>query len=854
MGTGRAERVRIGASPGAIPRATARLRRGARGAARAIAPLALAVGAAAPAGAAVDTAASALDIAQAISVDASRVTAASFDALPPGGAPKALSDVPLTFFPTDGASYAILTSGDAALADDPNASGSSGASAGGGNLRGDTDFDVTILRIDLDVPAGANCLELQFQFLSEEFPEFVGSSFNDAFIAELDQSTWTTAGSQIAAPDNFAFDENGAVISINTSGATQMDAANAQGTTYDGATPLLRAATPISEGAHALFLSVFDQGDPALDSAAFIDSLRLRTVADVAVQCVPGARPLSQLDPSVALNPPGGDHTVTLTLEVAGSPIPGVDVDFAVTSGPNAGQMAVITTDAQGMASFSYTSNGAIGADEIVASYLIDGESTELSAFKFWDFDCNRDGVADTCDIDALGFGGTCSEAGGGGGSFDVDLDGVPDECLFVNDPARTEDWADGIAVSRDSISATAYVAIQDEGLEIYDVPVRDAGAPATAPALLGSFSPSQLGCSNPYFDDVAVADAIAYAAAGRCGLVALGVDVPAAPALRGVLGSPVQYAKDVAVVPNGVGAAIAYVADYFSGLWVVGVTDPGAPGNLQFAAVLVPFDVDDNGSPGSDGSPVAVDVVGGLAYVATTQGLVIVDPSTNAIRSACTTNPAGKQISDPTLTRIPQDVAVGGGRAYLPVWQDGLVVVDVSDPDALSGECVGPGLPTMQAYYHADVSESGSRLYVTEGQCGLTAWQIDGDALDELSFSPIPLPGNADCRNDGPPASPPQQSIPFAWAVDEAGGVAYVTTGTLLEPRDGNVLAVEFTVDAPLGENAPEDPEFPARPTAPPAPVGGGSCGLLGIEPFLVLLPLRWLRRARRPRRGDGF
>jgi len=52
-------------------------------------------------------------------------------------------------------------------------------------------------------------------------------------------------------------------------------AANANGTTYGGATPILRASTPITPGVHSLFLSIFDQGDRGFDSAAFIDNLTI---------------------------------------------------------------------------------------------------------------------------------------------------------------------------------------------------------------------------------------------------------------------------------------------------------------------------------------------------------------------------------------------------------------------------------------------------------------------------------------------------------------------------------------------------------------------------------------------------
>ena len=127
----------------------------------------------------------------------------------------------------------------------------------------------------LQVPQGVNCLAVDFRFFSEEFPEFVGSSVNDGFVAELDVSDFTADAAQnnaVVAPHNFAFDQAGKVISINTAGFSAADAA---GTTYDGATPLLRATTPITSGAHTVFFSVFDQGDPVLDSTVFLDHLRL---------------------------------------------------------------------------------------------------------------------------------------------------------------------------------------------------------------------------------------------------------------------------------------------------------------------------------------------------------------------------------------------------------------------------------------------------------------------------------------------------------------------------------------------------------------------------------------------------
>jgi hypothetical protein len=256
----------------------------------ALAGLALA---AQPANATITTTPVAANLAGAMAAAGTNVTGAAFVAAP-GGTPHAVGDNSpgLGGLPTEGTTYAILTTGNADFADDGNVSTESGAQLGGVSVRGDTDHDVSILRIDVDVAAGQNCLRFDFRFLSEEYPEWVGSGFNDAFIAELDTSTWTTSGSTISAPDNFAFDAANNPISINAIGASTMTAGQAAGTTYDGATPLLSAATPVTPGAHSLYLSIFDQGDDALDSAAFVDNLVVGFAA-TASQCQPGAEPVN---------------------------------------------------------------------------------------------------------------------------------------------------------------------------------------------------------------------------------------------------------------------------------------------------------------------------------------------------------------------------------------------------------------------------------------------------------------------------------------------------------------------------------------------------------------------------------
>jgi hypothetical protein len=182
-------------------------------------------------------------------------------------------DSALAGFPTAAPTYGILTSGNAELADTPNTSESSEANlAINDPSRGDANDSIT-LRIDVTVPPGNSCLLLDYKFLSEEFPEYVGSSYNDAFIAELDATNWSASGQTISAPRDFAAGY-GTQISVNGVGPTAVSAANSAGTTYDAATKVVTTKTPVTPGPHDVYLSTFDASDHRYDSAVFLDNLR----------------------------------------------------------------------------------------------------------------------------------------------------------------------------------------------------------------------------------------------------------------------------------------------------------------------------------------------------------------------------------------------------------------------------------------------------------------------------------------------------------------------------------------------------------------------------------------------------
>ncbi len=192
--------------------------------------------------------------------------------------------------PDSDGTVALLTTGLASVADNPNvdtASERHGREYNGAK-------DASVLRLDLDVPAiidvetdegdveqrAPRCLTFDVVFATEEYPEYTEGTtnpYNDGFLAELGATGWSANGTAINAPNNFAFDPDGEVISVNSAffddGRVIKNADT--GMIFDGASPVLRARTPIDPGAQPLFLSVFDGGDDGNDSAAIVDHFQL---------------------------------------------------------------------------------------------------------------------------------------------------------------------------------------------------------------------------------------------------------------------------------------------------------------------------------------------------------------------------------------------------------------------------------------------------------------------------------------------------------------------------------------------------------------------------------------------------
>ena len=207
----------------------------------------------------------------------------------------------LLAYPIQGADYGVMSTGDAATvtASDSQAVALSAALGGTGYSEGASVRDLTRISMDLVPPGGSRCVSLDIRFLSEEFPEWVGSPFNDIFLAELRQNSagtpnnlgtpWTVdAEYVVTAPDNFAVVPAVApavgttVLSINTTNEGWFSAEAAAGTAFDGSSILLRATKEIDVGTTSveLILSLFDQSDEDLDTAVMLDALQFWPTVD----------------------------------------------------------------------------------------------------------------------------------------------------------------------------------------------------------------------------------------------------------------------------------------------------------------------------------------------------------------------------------------------------------------------------------------------------------------------------------------------------------------------------------------------------------------------------------------------
>jgi len=136
------------------------------------------------------------------------------------------------------------------------------------------DYDCCILEFDI-VPA-CSALQIRFVFGSEEYPEYVNSSFNDAFGFFV---TGQNPAGGSYSNTNVATLPNGAIASIDnvsptTNSAYYINNQNCTNIALDGITTVLTSTINVTPCQTYHFkLAIADAGDPIYDSGVFVDFL-----------------------------------------------------------------------------------------------------------------------------------------------------------------------------------------------------------------------------------------------------------------------------------------------------------------------------------------------------------------------------------------------------------------------------------------------------------------------------------------------------------------------------------------------------------------------------------------------------
>ncbi len=193
-----------------------------------------------------------------------------------------------TYVPLSGENFVVLSTGIAIDANDPNFVDQDLSFAVSSPrpepLAGQSADvqDISSLTLDIQVPSNAKSFSFDFNFMSIEFPEFVGLGFDDTFLAILESEAFT---------GNVSFDSMGNRVSINvgffnvcdpslnlvcTGGDDLLGTGFGPGAVNEGGgTGWLTTTAPVVPGEKIkLTFLIFDDGDNILNSAVLIDSFR----------------------------------------------------------------------------------------------------------------------------------------------------------------------------------------------------------------------------------------------------------------------------------------------------------------------------------------------------------------------------------------------------------------------------------------------------------------------------------------------------------------------------------------------------------------------------------------------------
>ena len=357
------------------------------------------------------------------------------------------------------------------------------------NLVGETTYNATLLEFDF-IPY-SDTVRFKYVFASEEYPEFVGSQFNDVFAFFISgpgipggtQNMAIIPGTnQPVAINNVNSTNNPAYYQSNGDGSQSPQNTNPFYVQYDGFTVPLEAVSKVQCGeTYHLIIAVADVGDAIYDSGIFLEKNSLNSVQPVQVSYELSSDPYGD-GKTMAQNCTSAEVTITrsgpminqalnIPISLSGSAVEGLDYSNI----PNSINFS------PGQTSISFTvnalNNAALtGIANLIIQFQIDDpcgnsdfQAVELFIKPVEPVEVTLDPVTILCPGEEIEL--IAQAQGGGGGYTYLWNTGETTESIFVT-PLASQTYS--VEVTDDCLNQTVTATVEID-VPIYDPLVIDA-------------------------------------------------------------------------------------------------------------------------------------------------------------------------------------------------------------------------------------------------------------------------------------------------------------------------------------------------------------------------------------------
>jgi len=369
----------------------------------------------------------------------------------------------------------VLCTGPVTLAPGPNNTGSAGQDNGqpGNNqldgLAGANTFNAVVLEFDF-IPL-SNSIEFDYVFGSEEYPEWVNSSYNDAFAFYI-------SGPGIGGSQNMALVPGSGIPvtidNINAGANAQYYVNNAGGATvqYDGFTTVLTASANVQAcETYHLQIMIADAGDGVWDSGVFLEEGSL-TSATVEITTT-----TATADSTAYENCSNATVTFTLSETISTDYVVNFNVTGTATNGVDFPTIPNTVTIPANSLSTSFQIEPVFdGTVEGIETVIIDVQTSVCGSDTILIYINDVTPVTVEAFGDTAFCGGTAmlwAEAQGGAGNYSYNWsNGMVGDTIYVN-PSTTTTYT---VTSNDFCASTVPEPTDDAIVTIDPTPVADAG------------------------------------------------------------------------------------------------------------------------------------------------------------------------------------------------------------------------------------------------------------------------------------------------------------------------------------------------------------------------------------------